>query len=482
MLAIDDFLKIIWRTFLIIASNDDVSNMLKYKVLAFIIIVVYFFQPFFIANGGIGADSLSYFGIAADLPFPETNLFPLGYPVLLRIMYEFCNDYFLASRILSFLFTGIILGFSYYKKFYFRETVLLFTGKTLFFVFIQTMSEGPFIFFMYFLFYFLHEIFMREERKYINALCASLMLICMFLTRYSGVYVLLGFIIAFGVIFNRVKNTNCFKPLLFCIVMSGLGIAGYLLFNYLYFGSVVGENERGLPSNGFSIYTIRNVLGLFNLVNPFVGLKPASISLPSMIFQFLIFVLDVAIAVYFFKYYKKAKEEQIAFFHIILWTVALVYGVCLWVSGWFQQIEEMNVRMMAAANICVFFSFLILYFENSDSDKWLWRIACLFFVFHTLYNLKDHGDFLKNRKIIKSQMSKFNDKKYLFNDEENWVTMTTYDIPVIHKSFKYKHTNSQKGSLKENIAGSVNPKIKWLLNDTVRDKSKVLYTSQLKLK
>jgi len=456
-------------------------NMLKYKILAVLIVVIYFFQPFFIANGGIGADSLSYFGIAADLPFPETNLFPLGYPVLLRMIYEFCNDYFLASRILSFLFIVLILSFSYYKKFYFRETVLLFTGKTFFFIFIQTMSEGPFIFFMYFLFYFLHEIFIKEKHKYINALYAALLLICMFLTRYSGIYVLLGFIIAFGIIFNRIKDTNCFKPLLLCIVVSGLGMVGYLLFNYLHFGSVVGENERGLPSGFFSIYTIRNILGLFNVVNPFIGLKPASISLPSMIFQFVIFILDITVAVYLFKYYKKAKEGKLNFFHIILWTIALVYSVCLWVSGWFQQIEEMNVRMMAAANICLFFSFLILYFENSNSDKWLWRVACLFFIFHTLYNLKDPGDFLKNRNIIKPQMSKFSGKKYLYNDEENLVTITTYDFPVIHKSFKYKHTNSQKGSLKENIAGSLNPKIKWLLNDTVRNKSKVLYTSQLRL-
>ncbi len=456
--------------------------MLKYKILAVLTVVIYFFQPFFMANGGIGADSLSYFGIAADLPFPETNLFPLGYPFLLRVVYEICSDYFFASRILSLIFTVIILGFSYYRKFYFRETVLLFTGKTLFFVFIQSISEGPFIFFLYFLFYFLHEVFIREKNKYFNAFCASLMLICMLLTRYSGVYVLLGLVIAFILIFNRIRYKNYFKPLLFFIGISGIGLAGYLGFNYLHFGSAVGENERPLPANGFSVYTIRNVFGLVNLVNPFVGLKPASISLASMIFQFLIFVLDVGVAFYFVKYYKKAKEGQLYFFHIILWTVGLVYGICLWVSGWFQQIEEMNVRMMAAANICVFFSFLILYFENSNSDKWIWRIACFFFVFHALYNMKDPGDFLENRNIVKSQMHQFKDKKYLYNDEENWVTLTTYHFPIIHKSFEYKHTNSQKGNLKENIAGSLNPKIKWLMNDTVRDKSKVLYTSQLKLK
>lgn len=455
--------------------------MLKYKILAVLSVFVYFFQPFFIANGGIGADSLSYFEIAADLPYPETNLFPIGYPVLLRLLYEFCNDYFLASRILSLLFIVIILGFSYYKRFYFRETVLLFTGKTLFFVFIQAMSEGPFIFFLYLLFYFLHELLQNDKGKYANALYASLMLISMLLIRYSGVYVFLGFLIAIVLLFNKIKKTDCIKPLLLFVFLSGVGIASYLLFNYLYFGSVVGENERGLPGSGFSIYTIRNVFGLVNLVDPFIGLKPASISLPSMIFQFLIFILDVGLIIYLFKYYKKVKAGQLYFFHIILWIIALVYGTCLWVSGWFQQIEEMNVRMMAAANICIFFSFLILYFENSSSDKWIWRIACLFFVFHTLYNLKDPGDYLKNRNIIKSQMFKFKDKKYLYNDEKNLVTKTTYYFPVIHKSFEYKHTNKQKGSLKESIAGSLNPKIKWLLNDTVKIKSKVLYTSQLKM-
>ena len=78
--------------------------MLKYKVLAILVVIVYFLQPFFFSYGGIGADSLSYFGIAADLPNPETNLFPLGYPILLRLVYTIVEDYFWASRILNFLF------------------------------------------------------------------------------------------------------------------------------------------------------------------------------------------------------------------------------------------------------------------------------------------------------------------------------------------------------------------------------------------
>ncbi|WP_228453986.1 hypothetical protein [Chryseobacterium fistulae] len=161
--------------------------------------------------------------------------------------------------------------------------------------------------------------------------------------------------------------------------------------------------------------------------------------------------------------------------------MAGVYAFSLLISGWFQQIEEMSVRLMAASNICLFFSFLILYFQNVNSDKLILRVGSLFFVFLTLYNIKDPGNYLENKNKIKPQMAKFSHKKYLYNDEKNKVTTTIYYFPIIDKTLKYPHTNNQKGKLKESIAGTINPQIKWLKYDTVQDRSKVLYTSQLKL-
>lgn len=456
--------------------------MFKYKVLAIVIIISFFFQPFFLSNGGIGYDSLSYFGIAADLPDPQTNLFPLGYPILLRAVYLVVGDYFWVSRILGFLFTSVILGFSYWKKFYFRETVLLFTGKTCFFVFIQAMSEGPFIFLLYFLFYFLHEIFSAKKALYLHAVCSALLLIGMFIIRYSGLYIYTSVLIFFLVMIFKLSSKVYFKPFLLFVFLSGLGIALYLIFNFLYFGSFTGENLRGTPSGGSYIYILRSVLGVVNVVDPFIGIKPASINLVSILFQFFIFIIDISLMIFTFKYYRKARETPLYYFHLLLWIMALVYSISLLISGWFQQIEEMNVRMMAAANICLFFSFLILYFKNSVIDRWIWRIACFFFVFLTIYNLKDYDNFLNNKNKIEPQMSKFKDKKFLYNDEKHLVTHTIYHVPIIDLSFKYKHTNKQIGSLKENIIGYLNPKIKWVMTDTIKDKSKVLYTSEIQFK
>lgn len=455
--------------------------MLKYKILAVIIVVVYFFQTFFISFGGIGADSLSYFGIAADLPHPETNLFPLGYPILLKMTHFLSQDYFWASKILNGLFSVIILSFSYYKKFYFRETVLLFAGKTFYFAFFGTMSEGPFIFFMYFFMYFLHQLFSENKNLYYNAVGASVAMVCMFFTRYSGIYIFAAVALFAFLFFFKLKGKPYCKALLLFLIISGLGIGGYLLFNYLHFGSFTGEGLRGNAGDHSFIQLIRNLFGLVNAVDPFIAIKPISSSFGSMAFQSVVFIIDLFIFRYLLQYYKKAKDTSLYYFHILLWIIAGFYGVALLISGWFQQIEEMGVRLMAASNFCLFFSFLILYFQKNVSDRLIWRVSCFFFVFLVLYGLKDPGNYLENKNKIEPQMSKFNNKKYLYNNEKNLVTVTTYYFPLINKSFKYNHTNNQKGKLKESIAGTLNPKIKWMKEDTVRDKSKVLYTSQLKL-
>ena len=93
--------------------------MRKYIVLAFVIVLVYFFQSFFLPAGGAGADSLSYFGIASELPQLKTNLFPLGFPVLIKLFHSVFQDYFWTAKFLNISMVVVILVFSYFKKFYF---------------------------------------------------------------------------------------------------------------------------------------------------------------------------------------------------------------------------------------------------------------------------------------------------------------------------------------------------------------------------
>ena len=456
--------------------------MKKYIFLASAIVLIYFLQSFFLAAGGIGADSLSYFGIASDLPDIKTNLFPLGFPILLKMYHFIFGDYFWAGKMINISFVIIILIFSYVKKFYFKETVLLFTGKTLFFAFNIVSSEGLFIFLLYFLLYIFHERFTDKIRSELFLIFATVLMIALFTVRYSGIYIYLGIAIFYFIMLMRRKVFSFKGDFFKFLVISGLGIFAYLLFNYSGFGSLTGEHLRGAPAEYHLIYIVRDFLGVTNVIDPFIGLKPSSNSFTSLAFQVGIMVVDLLLLFYLIKLYRRKKGVIHREFHYFIWTVAGVYTITLFVSGYFQQIEEMNVRMLAAANFCLFFSFLIIYYKNLESDALIFRTGCFFLFFLMAYSLKSPANYLKNKAVIAAQMPQFESKKYLFDDEQHQSVITTYQIPLLKKSFKYQHTNSQAGVIKQSISGTINPQIKWLKYDTIADKSTILYTSQLILK
>lgn len=455
----------------------------KYILLGTAIVIINFGLSFLLPSGGVFADSLSYFGIAADLPNPVTDLFPFGYPLMLRAFFEIFGDYFWAYKFLNTAMIVVVLVFSFRKKFYFKETVLLFTGKTLFFVFSIAISEGLFIFLLYFLLYFFHQILIENKKSYLSVVFASLIMIAMLMVRYSGMYIYLAIIVFSAYYFFKTKGRIISRKLLVFLALSGFGMSVYLLFNFNMFGSFTGENLRGKPEEILPIYILRDLLGTANAVNPYIGLKPASNSVASLAFQFFVLLIDIGVFIYLVKFFRKAKSTFFYDFHVLLWTICGCYAVSLLVSGWFQQIEEMSTRLMAAANFCLFFSFLILYFKDNRPDKTLFRIACFFIAFQTLYALKSPENYLENRKEIEPQMSEFKHKKYLYDNQRVGAeAVTTYHIPVLNKTFQYKHTNNQEGEIKQSIAGTINPKIKWLKYDTVTDKSDVLYTSELNFK
>ena len=455
--------------------------MKKYIWLAAVIVIVYSVQSLFLSAGGIGADSLSYFGIAADFPQVITNLFPLGFPALIKIFHSVFQDYFWASKVLNILMVVCILLFSYFKQFYFKETVLLFTGKTLFFALNLVSSEGPFIFLLYFLIYFFHEKFQEKIKSGTFVFFASLLMVLLFTVRYSGIYIYLGILFFWLFLVLKSKPLPIKIDLFQFLWISGIGITSYLSFNYFTFGSFTGEHLRGAPAQYAPIYIFRDILGMTNVIDPFIGLKPSSNSFGSLAFQVGVMIIDLILLGYLIKLYRSKKDFIKVEFHYLLWVIAGVYTIGLFISGLFQQIEEMNVRMLAAANFCLFFSFLKIYFKGLQSDRLIFKIGCFFLGFLTLYSLKSPDNYLKNKQQIAQQMPQFSGKKYLYDNEQNQKVTTTYHVPLLKKTFKYQHTNAQRGFIKQSIAGTINPTIKWLKYDTIPNKYLVLYTSDLVL-
>ena len=158
----------------------------KYIYLYFAILFFAIFIPFFISYGGIVADTLSYIKIADSIPDVKSNLFPLGYPLIIRFFHSFTDDYYFSARIISILTVLLIGVFSYYKKFYFKETVILLCTKIFVFCIYNLISEGLFLGIFYFLIYYFHEFFTKNKKGWSFILPTSLLFLALFLTRYSG--------------------------------------------------------------------------------------------------------------------------------------------------------------------------------------------------------------------------------------------------------------------------------------------------------
>lgn len=456
--------------------------MFKYKILAIFVVIIYFSQSFFLSYGGIGADSLSYFEIASDFPNWTTNLFPPVYPLVLRVFYLWIGDYFWAYKIIDVFLITAILGFSWVRKFFFKETVLLFTGKSLFMALNGANSESLFVFLLYFLLYFIYQFRNHKIPNLYFVVFSSILMILLVGTRYSGVFLWGAFVVYFIWGYKSLRLAKQLKGFVYFIVFSFLGISIYLLLNYYQFGSLTGENIRGGRGQIINVYLLRDLLGIINVVNPFIGIKPSANSLASLAFQIAVAGMDIFLLYKFVQWYKKNKTLFHGDYHILLWIITIVYSLAVFFSGLSQQIEEMNVRMLMAGNFTFFFSCLILYYERNNNDKFLYIISCFFLSFLMMYSLKTPDWFLGYKKQITPQVKKFKSKKYLYNNEKSLVTTTIYQLPFSEKTWKYLHTNRQIGELKQTLIGTINPQIKWLKYDTLKDKSKVLYTSELNLK
>ena len=91
-----------------------------------ILVLIYFYVQIIFSSGKLSPDSLQYLRQADDFWNYKIN-FPLGYPLIIKLFTFFSGSSFWASKMVNiFCYLGVLL-FSYKKKFYFKETILLFS-------------------------------------------------------------------------------------------------------------------------------------------------------------------------------------------------------------------------------------------------------------------------------------------------------------------------------------------------------------------
>lgn len=293
-------------------------NIKYYYLLLLATVCAVFFAPSFLAYGGIGADSISYFRLANDFPKIKYSLFPLAYPAVLKAFNFIFNDFYLSARVLNTVLILVIAGFSFFKKWHFREIVILLCTKVMLFNLFNFVSEGLFLTILYFLIYFFHQYFNGKITGVKFYLPAGLLMSFLFLTRYSAIYLLVGCGLFYIItnFKNRIYKSLISSDLFKFLVIAGIGVLSYAIFNFLHFGDFAGETFINQPYYGAVLIDFyRNILSLFNVLNPVFGIKLNSLQGFALAVELILLFINLIFIYFSVKLWRRYFDKFIGQFH-----------------------------------------------------------------------------------------------------------------------------------------------------------------------
>ena len=445
----------------------------------FLIIVhllILIFLPFFLSNGGVGGDFHYYIKLANNLPALDDNLFPIGFPLFLRLFKSITNEYFYSSLFLKVTCSLFILWHSYKKQFYFREILLLMCLKSTVWIFVYQSSEYISLPFIYLFLYYIHQLFRNKISSKKFFIIVSLMgfILCSIL--YSNVFIFISSIPF--LLFLKHSSKEIKFTLFSTIACIGFLFALYLLFNYYTLGSFASENQRVNDEiNHFWQDTYVDFIGLINLSNPFFYLKTFDYtSTTKMVLSFCFIGIDLIFWYFSIHLLKKTKNTFVRF----IVFVAILNGIFTFFAAMIQGIEPLGIRLLFTSSYLFCFALLITIRENKTfSDQTLFVICFISLVYNCCFIVKIPTNFLlyKNtvEEIVKNKASL---PKYYIDDEKK-IVETAYTIPIVDKTFNYIHENKQPDHIYRIILRMLNPSIEFLDNEPKQPNKDAIYSSEI---
>lgn len=383
-----------------------------YILLNIVIFISIILTPFFRIDGGVSDDTYNYVKIAYHLPDLISSVFPVGYPLFIKWVHLFSNDYYISTRIIACLSYLFIVLFSYFKKFYFKETTLL-MGMKIFTLFIFSYSETLFLPLFYVLIYALYQFFRSDYKKKSLIYTISSLLVILCTIRYSSIFILGGFIFMLLLEFmKKQKDFRLIKSLTTIIILAGVGISVFLFFNYHFTGGFVGENARNSSNyskTGITGFLIKNIFFSFlNAMNPLVNV--IRINFLSFMISVLISLSSfIAVA---FLLFKLIRKKQLDLFRMILLLISFSFFVGLLYSSFTTGIDGLHMRLALPVYFCIYFVLLISYSQK----RFLFPIVILSLMINLLVTSFESFNYLEKRENVKEHVLKSKKSKYYFND------------------------------------------------------------------
>ena len=334
-----------------------------------IVIVICIFYSY---NNGLTGDTGDYFQMAENLPKLTNNIFPLFYSITIYIVKLIGISTFTASKIIGLVCFSVIFFISYKNNFFEKEITFV-LGFKIFSIFYFSWSEPLFITLFLIYIYLYHQ---YEEKKISNIkfiLSASTILFLLFITRYSGLFILISFIVY--QLWNYLKNREINYTFLKTTLTSACLLILYLIFNYINFGNFFGDRKRFEIKNTESVFSqVKNSLITFShAINPIY----TEIDYSIIAIRISIIVSFLFLIIFLFQLLKIKNWILNNSFYRFLITNAIVYFFFILITSLNTKIDGLNFRLLLPSIFILYFLIITNYIESKRNINFIYIIIFL---------------------------------------------------------------------------------------------------------
>lgn len=386
---------------------------LIYFSLNFLTLISVVILPFLRIDGGITDDLLYYIKIGNSFPNFKNSVWPIGYPIAIRLVNFITQDLYFATRVIAVTGFLFIILFSFAKKFYYKETSILLALKT-FTVFSYSLSETLFLPFFYVLLYLLYHFLKCKRNNLSDILKISLLFTILLTIRYSAIFIVGGLILlVLFELMKRDKQKKLIKDLVSIILFSAVGFLIFLYYNYTNTGAVMGENFRNpslMQKTTVFEFIIKNIIfSFFNAMNPIIDV----IRINTFLFLSSVVLSLISVILIVFCISKTILKKRETDFQILLLFIAFSAFLGLVYSSLTTGIDGMHIRLSISVYFCIYF-FILISFKEKLIYSLPFAISSILFNF--LIVNQDSFNYLKKRENVKEYVLKRKSLQYYYND------------------------------------------------------------------
>ena len=353
-------------------------------ITTFVMIIVRFLLN---EKGRTNPDSIRFMRTAHVFPIIDNTVTPLGYPLSLKFFTLFGLDEFWGSKILGLLAYSFLLYFSWKKKFYFKEVILVSGLFSFVSIFSYTMSEVLILPFVFVFLYIARQIIIGEIKGIQAFIYLSLMLILLYNIRYPALF-LMGGVFLFGILNFKKQYSKIF-------IFSGLiGFAFVILYKFLfidYFNEKYLATFLEIGLHSTSQLLVEFFQGLSTTFNPFIHIaNPAGGIINAGIYGIGFFNIILMASVFI-----KNKLSETEFFLVFIGVIGII---CSYFIQYFYSVNPIDYRLMAPFSLSIWLVYFKKFYQIFGRFTYLITVFSLLTGF--IFTWLSKGNYLENRKEI----------------------------------------------------------------------------------